>query len=110
MSTDAHRTATVRRGTSESTVEAIKEQRDRIVAELPGLGLAPVPSDANFVLFGGLADEQATWQALLDQGVLVRDSGLPGYLRVTAGTPDETTAFLTALRKSLGTPLSKEQR
>ena len=28
-----------------------------------------MPSDANFVLFGGLADAPATWQALLDAGV-----------------------------------------
>jgi len=84
-----------------ATVEAIKEQRDRIVAELPRLGLAPVPSDANFVLFGGLADEKVTWQRLLDHGVLVRDVGLPHHLRVTAGTPDETTAFLDALEKAL---------
>jgi histidinol-phosphate aminotransferase len=83
------------------TVEAIKAQRDRIMAELPRLGLAPVPSDANFVLFGGLADERATWRDLLDHGVLVRDVGLPGHLRVTAGTPEETGAFLAALDKSL---------
>jgi len=83
-----------------ATVEAIRTQRDRIVAELPGLGLHPVPSDANFVLFGGLSDERATWQALLDRGVLVRDVGLAGHLRVTAGTPDETTAFLAALSET----------
>ena len=80
-----------------ATVDAVRSERDRIVAELPGLGLHPVPSDANFVLFGGLRDEQATWQALLAQGVLVRDVGIPGHLRVTAGTPAETTAFLAAL-------------
>lgn len=78
-------------------VEAIKTQRDRIVVALTELGLSPVPSDANFVLFGGLADAPATWRALLDRGVLVRDVGLPGYLRVTAGTPTESTAFLQAL-------------
>lgn len=79
------------------TVDAIKEQRDRIVESLPGLGLDPVPSDANFVLFGGLRDSAATWQALLDRGVLVRDVGIDHYLRVTAGTPEETTAFLDAV-------------
>ncbi len=79
------------------TVEAIKEQRDRIVDTLPGLGLHPVPSDANFVLFGGLADAPATWRALLDRGILIRDVGIPHYLRVTAGTAEETTAFLDAL-------------
>jgi histidinol-phosphate aminotransferase len=80
-----------------ATVEAITTQRDRIVDGLPALGLEPVPSDANFVLFGGLADEHAVWRGLLGHGVLVRDVGLPGYLRVTAGTPAETTAFLAAL-------------
>lgn len=80
------------------TVDVIKEQRDRIVDELGRLGLEPVPSDANFVLFGGLRDSHVTWQALLEQGVLVRDVGIAHYLRVTAGTPEETTAFLDAVR------------
>lgn len=80
-----------------STVGAVKDQRDRLVTELTSLGYAPVPSDANFVLFGGLADAGHTWQGLLDRGVLVRDVGIPHYLRVTAGTPAETTAFLDAL-------------
>ncbi|WP_404347711.1 histidinol-phosphate transaminase [Phycicoccus jejuensis] len=79
------------------TVGVVKDQRDRIVTELAALGLDPVASDANFVLFGGLRDSHATWQALLERGVLVRDVGIPHYLRVTAGTPEETTAFLDAL-------------
>jgi histidinol-phosphate aminotransferase len=80
-----------------ATVDAVKAERDRIVAALPGIGLTSVPSDANFVLFGHFADAAAAWQALLDRGVLVRDVGLPGWLRVTAGTAEETDAFLTAL-------------
>jgi len=79
------------------TVGAIKEQRDRVVDGLAAAGLEPVPSDANFVLFGHLADAHATWSALLDRGVLVRDVGIAHYLRVTAGTPDETTRFLEAV-------------
>jgi histidinol-phosphate aminotransferase len=79
------------------TVEVIKEQRDRIVGQLTVLGLEPVPSDANFVLFGGLSDSAQTWRDLLDRGVLVRDVGIPHYLRVTAGTPAETDAFLAAM-------------
>lgn len=80
-----------------ATVDAVKEQRDRIVATLPSLGLTSVPSDANFVLFGRFADASAAWRALLEHDVLVRDVGIPGWLRVTAGTPAETDAFLTAL-------------
>jgi histidinol-phosphate aminotransferase len=80
-----------------ATVDAVKAERDRIVAELPALGLTSVPSDANFVLFGRFADASAAWRALLERDVLVRDVGIPGWLRVTAGTPAETEAFLTAL-------------
>ena len=72
-------------------------QRDRIVDELRGLGLTVVDSDANFVLFGRFADQAAVWRALLDQGVLVRDVGLPGWLRVTAGTEHEVSEFLQAI-------------
>jgi histidinol-phosphate aminotransferase len=82
-----------------ATVEAIKAERDRIVEGLAGMGLAPVPSDSNFVLFGGLADAPTTWRALLDAGVLVRDVGIPHHLRVTAGTPEETSAFLEAMAR-----------
>ncbi len=82
-----------------ATVADIKTQRDRLVAELHRLGAEPVASDSNFVLFGGLADEQATWQALLDQGVLVRDVGIAHHLRVTAGDAAETTAFLEAIAR-----------
>lgn len=84
-----------------STVSALKIQRDRIVTTLSGLGLTPIPSDSNFVLFGGLADASATWQALLDDGVLVRDVGIAHHLRVSAGTEAETAAFLKALEKHL---------
>jgi histidinol-phosphate aminotransferase len=84
-----------------ATVEAIKGQRDRIVGELRARGLAVADSDANFVLVGGLPDSAATWRRILVHGVLIRDVGLPGWLRVTAGTPDETDAFLTALDRSL---------
>ena len=91
------RAALAHRASLLAEVEAIKEQRDRMVRVLDALGYPPVPSDANFVLFGGLADAASSWQALLDQGVLVRDVGIPHHLRVTAGTPEETTAFLSAM-------------
>jgi hypothetical protein len=55
------------RGACSPTVEAIKAERDRIVDELAAHGAPPVPSDANFVLFGGLADALATWSALLER-------------------------------------------
>lgn len=78
-------------------VDEIVSQRDRMSATLEALGYRPYESWTNFVLFAGVTDPHATWQALYDQGVLIRDIGLPGCLRVSAGTDDETTAFLEAL-------------
>lgn len=78
-------------------VDEIIEQRDRITATLEALDYEPHESWSNFVLFGGVSDPQATFQALYDRGVLVRDVGIANHLRVTAGTEAETTAFLDAL-------------
>ena len=86
-----HRTALM------ADVRDIKEQRDRIVTELTRMGLKPAASDSNYVFFGGLDNPHEVWQQLLDAGVLIRDVGIPGHLRVTAGTETETTAFLTSL-------------
>jgi histidinol-phosphate aminotransferase len=82
-------------------VQDIKRQRDRIVTELTRMGLKPAASDSNFVFFGGLERPHEVWQGLLDAGVLIRDVGIPGHLRVTAGTETETTAFLDALERIL---------
>ncbi|MFB6531147.1 MULTISPECIES: histidinol-phosphate transaminase [unclassified Streptomyces] len=85
-------------------VEQLKAERDRLVTELRGIGYEVTDSDANFVQFGKFPDTHAAWQRILDRGVLVRDNGVPGWLRVTAGTPEENDAFLDAVRE-----LMKEQ-
>jgi histidinol-phosphate aminotransferase len=85
-----------------SQVDAIKVERDRIVDRLRELGLAVADSDANFVLFGQFDDQKVVWQQLVDRGVLVRDVGLNGWLRVTAGNRSETDAFLAAMEAVRG--------
>ncbi|MDX2643151.1 histidinol-phosphate transaminase [Streptomyces sp. PA03-1a] len=85
-------------------VEQLKAERDRLVGELRAIGCEVTDSDANFVQFGRFEDSHRAWQAILDRGVLVRDNGVPGWLRVTAGTPAENDAFLEAVRE-----LKKEQ-
>ncbi len=84
-----------------ANVEDIKRQRDRIVRTLTECGLKPASSDSNFVFFGGVPDSRALWEDLLSDGVLIRDVGIPGHLRVTAGTEEETTAFLRSLERHL---------
>ncbi|PRY30057.1 histidinol-phosphate transaminase [Pseudosporangium ferrugineum] len=97
----AARAALAERDALLATVEAIKEQRDRIVATLRARGTEVADSDANFVLFRAGADQKVSWQAFLDRGVLIRDVGLTGWLRVTAGTETETSAFLKAAEEIL---------
>jgi histidinol-phosphate aminotransferase len=85
-------------------LDAIRQERDRILAELPTLEVRTFPSDANFVLFRPARPAQEVWRGLLDRGVLIRDvtSAIPGCLRVTAGTPEEVGLFLSALKEVLG--------
>ena len=78
-------------------VEALITERDRMVTALTQLGFHVAETDANFVLFGGVSDTRLLWQRLLDAGVLIRDIGIPGHLRVNAGTTEETTAFIEAI-------------
>lgn len=102
----AGRLALRHREAMEARVATLVEERGRIQAALADLPVEYWPSDANFVLFRPVGhDGRAVWQALVDRSVLVRDcTGWPllaGCLRVTVGTPDENTAFLSALRESL---------
>jgi histidinol-phosphate aminotransferase len=77
-------------------VVTLVAERDRVADALDDLGAQVVPSDANFILFGRFADAPAAWRRYLDHGVLIRDVGIPGHLRVTIGTPVENDAFLAA--------------
>jgi histidinol-phosphate aminotransferase len=81
-----------------AVVDDIVGQRDRISRELAAMGFHPYRSGSNFVLFGGVPDPQHVFGALLEQGVLVRAQSIPGHLRVSAGTAQETSAFLSAIR------------
>ena len=78
-------------------VADLREERDTLVEWLREQRLEVADSDANFVLFGRYADRHAVWQGLLDRGVLIRETGPDGWLRVSVGTPDEMTAFKQAL-------------
>jgi len=86
------------------TVDRLRRERDAIAAWLTGQGLEVAESDANFVLFGRFPDRHAVWQGLLDRGVLIRETGPTGWLRVSAGTPEEMAAFRTALTEVLARP------
>jgi histidinol-phosphate aminotransferase len=84
-----------------ATVAVLRGERDELVSWLRSRGLAAADSDANFVLFGEFGDRHAVWRGLLDRGVLIREVGPPGWLRVSVGTTAEMAAFRAALDEVL---------
>ncbi|GAB1812801.1 histidinol-phosphate transaminase [Mycobacterium sp. MUNTM1] len=88
------------------SVATLIAERERVSTALAGMGFRVIPSDANFVLFGEFADAPATWQRYLDAGVLIRDVGIPGYLRATTGLAAENDAFLRASAELAATELA----
>ncbi|NEE03148.1 histidinol-phosphate transaminase [Phytoactinopolyspora halotolerans] len=83
-------------------VEQLRTTRDELAVWLRTHDLQVADSDANFLLFGMFTDRHAVWQGLLDRGVLIRETGPDGWLRVSVGTEEETEAFKTALLDVLG--------
>jgi histidinol-phosphate aminotransferase len=92
------RAALAHRGDLLARVDDLRGQRDSTVDDLRRLGLVVADSDANFVLFGRFPDRHRVWQGLLDRGVLIREVGPDGWLRVSIGTAAEMAAFAEALR------------
>lgn len=88
-----------------ASVATLAAERDRVSAELTRLGYRVIQSDANFVLFGEFAAAPATWQRYLDRGILIRDVGIPGFLRTTIGLAEENDAFLAASAELVATEL-----
>lgn len=80
-----------------SQVGLLRDERDSLEKWLKAHDYSVLPSGANFLLFGTFADRHHIWQGLLDHGVLIRETGPAGWLRVSIGTPEENEAFRTAL-------------
>jgi len=93
--------------------ELVKAQAARIKAEVAWLyhelsklaGVTPVPSQANFVIFRTGLEPGVLLARLAQKGILLRDLSnypeLRGYVRVSAGRPEENRAFMGALKEAL---------
>ncbi|MGO1810252.1 MAG: histidinol-phosphate transaminase [Canibacter sp.] len=80
-----------------ATVDAIRGQRDRLAEALERLGYIVHQSGTNFILVGGFHDTDRMFAQLFERGILVRNLGIPGHLRITAGTETETTQLIDAI-------------
>ncbi|WP_031470683.1 histidinol-phosphate transaminase [Sciscionella sediminilitoris] len=85
-------------------VATLAAERDRVTDALRDMGFDVVPSDANFFLFGPFEDAHRVWQSYVDAGVLIRDVGIPGRLRVTLGTREENDTFLQVTKNGVVEP------
>lgn len=87
----------------QAQVATLRTERDALAEWLLAQGYQVAKSDANFILFGKFKDRDVVWQSLLDQGVLIRQSGPDAWLRVSIGTPEENDRFRQALQQAPGT-------
>ena len=84
------------------TIAKLIESRKKVIADVEALGLKVVPSAANFILITGFdIPAPQLWQMMLDRGVLIRDVGLSGYIRVTIGNDAENKKFVDELSNCL---------
>jgi histidinol-phosphate aminotransferase len=84
------------------TVATLIESRKQVATDLEAMVLSVAPSSANFIVFSGFNLEPAQlWRQLLDRGVLIRDVGLLGHLRMTIGNEAENQRFISALKEIL---------
>ena len=84
----------------QSEIKLLIAERARVAEALKEVAYQVVPSSANFILFSGFSGEPSrVWQKFLDRGILIRDIGLRGFLRVTIGSPAENDKFISALRE-----------
>lgn len=88
-------------------VDQLRARREELVPWLTARGIEVAPSQSNFVLFGRFADRHAVFTRLLDDGVLIRETGPEGWLRVSMGTPAEMAAFTESLDRLLGQPAGR---
>ena len=79
-------------------VAEITNARNKMATELANMGLVVAQSDANFLFFGEFSDRHAIWKGLFEQGILIRETGPSGWLRVSIGTARENELFINCLK------------
>jgi histidinol-phosphate aminotransferase len=82
------------------SVESNRLERQRLYVELRNLGLAPIPSETNFLFIPIVPNAKTLCDELLLEGVIVRPMGWMGFpesIRISVGSPAENTKLLLAL-------------
>lgn len=86
-----------------ATLENNKNGLEYLFNELKSFGFEVVPTEANFFLVK-VGDGKSVYNGLLKKGVIVRPMasyGLPEYIRVTVGLPEENRRFIKAFKETI---------
>jgi len=81
------------------------EGRAYLFKELQALGMEPVPTQANFILFKYDHVVEGLTVKLLERGIIVRDGvalGYPGFIRMTIGTAEQNRTVISVIRELAG--------
>ena len=101
LSTQTQTIAEVALKNSEILLAGVRQliaERARVAGALEQLGMQVLPSAANFLMFSGMRQSPSElWKELVKRGILIRDIGIEGYLRVSIGTPAENDQFLAEM-------------
>lgn len=77
----------------------LRKRRDKLASWLAAQGYVVPKTQANFVLFGPFENRHKVFNDLLERGVLIREVGPTGFLRVSIGSEREDQAFRAALEE-----------
>jgi len=91
-------------------VDVIRQEREALRTWMLDQGFDVAPSEANFLMFGQFSDRDVVWAQLLERGVLIRQVGPSGWLRVTIGTPEENKVFRSALLDVVSSGITGTER
>ncbi len=84
------------------TLQVVREGLATIRQHLEAWGVRYIPTQANFILIHVGRSSQEVFEAMLREGVIIRAMsgyGLPEYIRINAGRPEENQRFLQAFQK-----------
>ena len=85
-------------------VQTNAKERARLAAFFDELKLVQLPSQANFIMVHVGPEAAEINEAMLRKGVILRplkSYGLPEYMRISVGSPEENDIFMKAFRETL---------
>lgn len=81
----------------EKSLEVNREGKEFLSNKFTEMGLFYIPTETNFILVQIGIDSKTFFQEMLKRGIIIRTGdifGLPDFIRVTIGTPEQNQRFI----------------